>query len=74
MTDAWEQVTFDGARRAQARRIATWTPQQRLAWLEAAVLDAHRSGALAQMRARKQRRLRAAWDGVALPDEASSTR
>ena len=64
MTDPWHEAGFDGARRAQARRVASWTPQERLDWLEAALLDAARTGVLAAMRERKQRRLLASWSST----------
>jgi hypothetical protein len=63
MTDPWDEATFAGLERAQRRRVASWTPMDRLAWLEAAVLDAHRAGLLPDLRARKQRAVMSAWDG-----------
>jgi hypothetical protein len=59
--DPWEEGTFAGLERAQRRRVAAWTPQERLAWLEAVVLEAHRAGVLDDLRARKQRAVMAAW-------------
>lgn len=59
--ERWDEATFEGASRAQRRRWATWTPQERLEWLDAAVLEAHRTGALAASRERKQREVERAW-------------
>lgn len=60
--DAWEEATFDGLARAQRRRVAAWTPQERLAWLDAVVLEAYRAGVLDDVRARRQRAVMAAWE------------
>jgi hypothetical protein len=62
-TDPWDEATFEGLERAQRRRVAAWTPQQRLAWLEAALHDAHRAGVLQPLRERKQREVMEAWEG-----------
>lgn len=61
--DAWEEATFAGLEQAQRRRVAAWTPQERLAWLDAVLLEAHRAGVLDDLRARKQRAVMAAWEG-----------
>lgn len=59
---AWQEATFAGLDRAQHRRVAAWSPQERLAWLDAVVLEAHRAGVLADLRNRKQRAVMAAWE------------
>ena len=59
--DPWEEGTFAGLERAQRRRVAAWTPQERLAWLDAVVLEAHRAGVLDDLRARRQHDVMAAW-------------
>lgn len=61
-TDPWEEATFAGLERAQRCRVASWTPQERLDWLDSVLLDAHRSGLLVRLRERKQRAVMAAWD------------
>lgn len=63
--DDWEEATFAGHEQAQRRRVSRWTPQERLAWLDAQVLEAHRSGVLAEVRERKQREVEALWSGRA---------
>ncbi len=62
MAELWESAGFTGAERAQRRRVAAWTPAQRLAWLDAVVLEAYRTGALTELRARKQRAVLALWE------------
>ncbi len=52
--DDWSAASFDGARKACARAVATASPEQRLAWLEAALELAAASGALARARAARQ--------------------
>ena len=59
--DPWTAGTFAGAERAQRQRVSRWTPQERLAWLEAAVLEAYRSGAVAASRRRKQAEIDRLW-------------
>ena len=59
--DAWDAATFDGAERALRERVATWSPQERMAWLDAQVLQMHRDGLLLALRERKQRAVEAAW-------------
>lgn len=59
--DAWQEATFEGLEQAQRRRVASWTPVDRLAWLDAVVLEAHRAGLLDDLRAQKQRSVMAAW-------------
>jgi len=51
--DAWD-VDWEGQRRRQLRSTAATTPAQRLAWLEAAIRLAHRSGALERTRRARQ--------------------
>jgi hypothetical protein len=41
---------------------AARTPQQRLAWLEAALHDAARAGVLDEIRRRRQQEALTAWD------------
>lgn len=60
--DPWEEADFDGHRRAQRRREAALTPQQRLAAVEGLVRDAHRAGVLQGWRERKQREIVKAWE------------
>ena len=62
-SDPWEEATFEGLERAQRRRVAAWSPQERLAWLEDAVRDLSERGLLVELRERKQRAVKAAWDG-----------
>jgi hypothetical protein len=61
-TDPWEEATFEGLERAQRRRVAVWSPEERLAWLEDAVGDLAERGLLAALRERKQREVLAAWE------------
>lgn len=60
--DPWEEATFEGLERAQRRRVAAWSPQERLAWLEDAVRDLSERGLLVALRERKQRDVMAAWE------------
>jgi hypothetical protein len=62
MTDAWDEATYVGKARAQRRRFASLTPEQRLAWLEDALIEAERTGVLARVRQRKQRDVVQAWE------------
>jgi hypothetical protein len=63
-TDPWEEATFEGLERAQRRRVAAWSPEERLAWLEDAVRDLAERGLLAALRERKQREVLAAWEAT----------
>lgn len=58
----WSSAGFLGTERAQRRRIASWTPAERLSWLDAVVLESHRAGVLRELRSRKQRAVMAAWE------------
>jgi hypothetical protein len=60
-TDPWEEGTFEGLERAQRRRVAGWSPEERLAWLEDAVSDLSERGLLVALREHKQRELLEAW-------------
>jgi hypothetical protein len=60
--DPWAEATFEGLERAQRRRVAAWTPLERLAWLEDVLADLHERGQLAVWRERKQRELLEAWE------------
>jgi hypothetical protein len=60
--DPWAEATFEGLERAQRRRVAGWTPLERLAWLEDAVSELHARGLLVEWRERKQREVLAAWE------------
>ena len=51
-----------GTERAQRSRRVALTPQQRLAWLEEALVETERTGVLAQVRQRKQRDVLQAWE------------
>lgn len=62
-TDPWEEATFEGLERAQRRRVAAWSPEERLAWLDDAVRDLSERGLLAALRERRQRDVMAAWEG-----------
>lgn len=62
MTDPWVEATNAGKERAQRTRLARLTPQQRLAWLEDSLLEAERTGVLAQIRQCKQRAVLRAWE------------
>jgi hypothetical protein len=44
--DPWEETTYEGARKALLRATLSWTPAQRLAWLEEAIEFAFQAGAL----------------------------
>lgn len=57
----WSLGTFEGVRRDQARRQATSTVAQRLAWLEDMLRLALVSGALQRERELKQRAIDRAW-------------
>lgn len=57
----WEAATFDGARRVQRRAVAEAAASRRLAWLEEALQLAAASGALALVRAERQRHSDAMW-------------
>lgn len=63
-TDPWEEATFEGLERAQRRRVAAWSPEERLAWLDDAVHDLDERGLLATLRERKQRETIDAWESV----------
>jgi len=63
-SDAWAEATFEGFERARRRRVAAWTPQERLAWLDAVVLDLQRSGMLDEWRGKKQRAVVAEWEAA----------
>lgn len=69
-TDPWESATYEGAERALRARVATWTPQERLDWLDAVVMDAAANGLLDELRHRKQADLMAAWAATD-PDRVS---
>ena len=62
MTDPWLEATHAGTERAQRSRRVALTPQQRLAWLEEALVETERTGVLAQVRQRKQRDVLQAWE------------
>ena len=57
----WAAATYEGAQRAQRRALAAATPRDRMEWLDAALDLALRSGALARVRAARQRRVDEAW-------------
>lgn len=59
----WSLGTFEGVRRDQARRAATATPDQRMAWLEEMLRFALACGALEREREAKQRAIDRAWYG-----------
>jgi hypothetical protein len=63
-TDPWQEATFEGHERAQRRRVAAWSPEERLVWLEDAVRDLAERGLLAALRERKQRQVLAAWEAT----------
>jgi hypothetical protein len=62
MSDGWEEATYAGKAVAQRRRLAGLTPEQRLAWLEDALIDAERIGVLTKARQHKQRDLINRWE------------
>jgi hypothetical protein len=62
MSDSWAEATFAGKAAAQTRRAAALSTEQRLAWLEAVLIDAARTGVLRALRERKQRELLEAWN------------
>lgn len=68
--DPWEAATYVGAERSLRERVATWTPQERLDWLDAVVADAAESGLLDELRHRKQSELLEAWEATD-PDRVS---
>ena len=59
----WSLGTFEGVRADQARRMATTTPDERLAWLEDVLRLALGSGALERVRQQRQREVESAWYG-----------
>ena len=59
----WSLGTFEGVRRDQARRAASTTPSQRMAWLEDMLRLALSTGALERERELKQRAIDKAWYG-----------
>lgn len=63
MTDwtGWEAATFAGLEECRNRDIAALPPEQRMAWLEAALELAASSGALLQVRRRRQAECDALW-------------
>jgi hypothetical protein len=61
-TDPWQEATFEGLERAQRRRVAAWSPEERLAWLDDAVDDLIERGLLGALRERKQREVMDAWE------------
>ena len=60
--DPWEEATFEGLERGQRRRVAAWSAEERLAWLDDAVGDLIERGLLVALRERKQRELIEAWE------------
>lgn len=60
--DPWAEATFEGLQRAQRRRVAAWSPLERLAWLDDTVADLEERGLLATWRERRQREVMAAWE------------
>jgi hypothetical protein len=62
MSDTWGEATFAGKAAAQRQRLARLTPEQRLAWLEDALIEAERTGALTKARQRKQDALISEWE------------
>jgi hypothetical protein len=71
-TDPWEEGTFEGLERAQRRRVAAWSPEERLEWLEDAVRDLSERGLLVALRERKQRAVMAAWEAGRTPLPSST--
>ena len=63
--DGWDRATFAGTERAQAKVIASLTPDARMALLEQLIDVAQASGALQLARERKQRALDDRWSGSA---------
>jgi hypothetical protein len=57
----WDDTTFSGASEATAARVAAWTPQERLDWMEEALEVLVDSGALQRDRDRRQRDVDALW-------------
>lgn len=57
----WSLGTFEGVRRDQARRAASATPEQRMAWLEEMLRFALACGALERERKAKQRAIDRDW-------------
>ena len=62
MSDVWKEATYAGKAVAQRQRLASLTPEQRLAWLEDALIDAERSGVLTKARQRKQLDVVSGWE------------
>ena len=63
--DDWDRATFAGTERAQAKVIASLTPDARIALLEQLIDVAQASGALQLAREHKQRALDDRWNGSA---------
>ena len=55
--EKWEFATWEGARLDHLRLALSATPAQRLAWVEEALMLAHRSGALKRLRDEEAREL-----------------
>jgi hypothetical protein len=53
LADGWEASTWAGNARWRAERVLQATPLARLRWLEAALVLAHRAGALPTRRPEK---------------------
>lgn len=57
----WSLGTFEGSARATARAVAAASPQERMDWLDEALALAEASGALARVRAERQRAVDETW-------------
>lgn len=62
----WSAATFEGSRRALSQAVSGATPQQRMEWLDAALLLALGSGALDRARQQRQAAVVAAWESQRL--------
>lgn len=63
-SDPWAEGTFEGLERAQRRRVAAWSPSERLAWLDDTLADLDHRGLLATWRERRQREVLADWEAT----------
>lgn len=61
-SDPWAEATFEGLEQAQRRRVAAWSPTERLAWLDDTLAEVDDLGLLATWRDRKQQQVLTSWE------------
>lgn len=70
--DPWQEATFDGLERAQRRRVAAWSPLERLAWLDDTLAGLDDLGLLATWRDRRQCEVLDAWAAAPVVEDGRS--